>query len=137
LKYLLDTNILSEPMNLTPNKDVMEKLKENAAEIATASPVWHELLYGAFKLPTSKKRKALETYLFDVILPDIPLFPYDSRAARWHAEERARLQAKGLTPAFVDGQVAAIAATNTLTLVTRNTSDYKQFRGLKIISWHT
>jgi tRNA(fMet)-specific endonuclease VapC len=137
LKYLLDTNILSEPMNLIPNKGVMQKLQENAAEIVTASPVWHELLYGTFKLPISKKRKALETYLFDVVLTDIPLLPYDTRAARWHAEERARLQAKGLTPAFVDGQIAAVAATNNLTLVTRNISDYKQFRGLKIVSWHT
>jgi tRNA(fMet)-specific endonuclease VapC len=65
------------------------------------------------------------------------LLPYDSRAARWHAEERARLQAKGLTPAFVDGQIAAVAATNNLTLVTRNVSDYKRFRGLKIVSWHS
>jgi tRNA(fMet)-specific endonuclease VapC len=137
LKFLLDTNILSEPMNLIPNKGVMQKLQENATEIATASPVWHELLYGTFKLPVSKKRKTLETYLFDVVLTDIPLLPYDSRAARWHAEERARLQAKGLTPAFVDGQIAAVVATNTLTLVTRNISDYKQFRGLKIVSWHT
>jgi tRNA(fMet)-specific endonuclease VapC len=124
-------------MNLIPNKGVMQKLQENAAEIVTASPVWHELLYGTFKLPISKKRKALETYLFDVVLTDIPLLPYDTRAARWHAEERARLQAKGLTPAFVDGQIAAVAATNNLTLVTRNISDYKQFRGLKIVSWHT
>jgi tRNA(fMet)-specific endonuclease VapC len=137
LKFLLDTNILSEPMKISPNKGVMQKLQENAGELAMASPVWHELLFGAFRLPVSKKRKALESYLFEVILTDIPLLTYDSRVARWHAEERARLQTKGLTPAFVDGQIAAITATNNLTLVTRNTFDFKQFRGLQIVSWHT
>lgn len=124
-------------MTLLPNTRVMKNLQTHASELATATLVWHELLYGAFRLPVSKKRKTLETYLFDVVLTDIPLLPYDTRAARWHAEERARLVAKGLTPPFVDGQIAAIAVTTNLTLVTRNVSDYKQFRGLKVVSWHS
>jgi tRNA(fMet)-specific endonuclease VapC len=137
LKYLLDTNILSEPVYPLPNVGVMQKLQTHASELATATLVWHELLYGAFKLPLSKKRKTLESYLFDVVLTDIPLLPYDAHAARWHAEERARLVIKGQTPPFADGQIAAIAATHHLTLVTRNLSDYKQFRGLKVVSWHS
>ena len=124
-------------MNLIPNKGVTQKLQEHIAEVVTASIVWHELLYGAFKLPVSKKRKTLETYLFDVVMADIPLLPYDLRAARWHAEERARLQTKGLTPPFVDGQIAGITAVNSLTLVTRNVSDFKSFRNLKVVSWHS
>jgi tRNA(fMet)-specific endonuclease VapC len=112
----------------------MQNLQAHASELVTATLVWHELLCGAFRLPISKKRKTLEAYLFDVVLTDISLLPYDTRAARWHAEERARLVAKGSTPPFVDGQIAAIAVTNSLTLVTRNLPDYKQFRGLKVVS---
>ena len=52
----------------------------------------------------------------------------DGEAALWHAEERARLTAQGRTPSYVDGQIAAIAKTNDLTLVTRNTSDFVRFR---------
>ena len=124
-------------MKVIPNQDVMEKLQENAGEIVTASPVWHELLYGVFKLPISKKRRILESYIFNVVLVNTPLLPYDSEAARWHAEERARLQTKGLTPPFVDGQIAGITAVNSLTLVTRNVSDFKSFRNLKVVSWHS
>ncbi len=58
-----------------------------------------------------------------VVQPHIPLLPYDETAATWHAEERTRLVTAGKTPAFVDGQIAAIAYTNNLTLVTNNTSD--------------
>ncbi len=38
----------------------------------------------------------------------------------------------GKTPAFVDGQIAAIAYTNQLILVTNNVSD---FQGLQIENW--
>ena len=49
------------------------------------------------------------------------ILPYDDGAAEWHARERARLSSKGLTPSFVDGQVAAITVVNGLILVTRKT----------------
>ncbi|RWX44305.1 hypothetical protein VT99_13302, partial [Candidatus Electrothrix marina] len=33
-----------------------------------------------------------EQYLNEVVLPHLPLFPYDQAAADWHAEERAVLK---------------------------------------------
>ena len=42
---------------------------------------------------------------------------------------------KGLTPAFADGQIAAIASTNNLILVTRNTSDFINFSDLLMENW--
>ena len=65
------------------------------------------------------------------------ILPYDDRAAEWHAKERVRLALKGLTPTFVDGQIAAISAVNGLILVTRNVNDFKQFLRLKVQNWHT
>ena len=41
----------------------------------------------------------------------------------------------GLTPAFADGQIAAIASTNQLILVTRNTKDFINFGDLTIENW--
>jgi tRNA(fMet)-specific endonuclease VapC len=64
------------------------------------------------------------------------ILPYDERAAEWHAKERARLTFLGQMPSFVDGQIAAIAKVNNLILVTRNTSDFKKFSGLKLENWH-
>jgi tRNA(fMet)-specific endonuclease VapC len=42
----------------------------------------------------------------------------------------------GRQPAFVDGQIAAIAKVNQLILVTRNTADYEGFSDLQIENWH-
>ncbi len=58
------------------------------------------------------------------------------KAARWHAAERARLEKVGKTPAFVDGQIAATAKVNGLTLVTRNVANYSLFEGLAVENWH-
>ena len=63
------------------------------------------------------------------------MLAYDEAAAQWHAAERARLSGLGRTPAFADGQIAAIAATQQLTLVTRNYGDYQMFAGLTVVDW--
>lgn len=136
LRYLLDTNVVSEPVRPKPNPPLLRSLREHQDEIATATVVWHELLFGCQRLPASKKRRKIETYLKKVVQPHIPLLPYDEIAATWHAEERTRLAAAGQTPAFADGQIAAIAYTNNLILVTNNTSDFQNFLNLKLENWH-
>jgi tRNA(fMet)-specific endonuclease VapC len=135
LKYLLDTNILSEAKRPQPNPKVMEKLQLFKQEIATATLVIHELLFGCFRLPKSKKRQDLEDYLKNVILAHIPLFDYDLKSAQWHAQQRARLAKMGKTPAFVDGQIASIAFVNNLVLVTNNVDDFLDFQGLVVENW--
>ena len=89
LAYLLDTNIISEPLRPVPNQQVLERLKQHQDEIALAAIVWHELLYGVYRLSPSARRSAIEQYLSQVIAPTIPVLPYDNQAAHWHASERA------------------------------------------------
>jgi len=136
MKYLLDTNVLSESVKTSPRKSVLKLTERHQHEIVTAAPVWHELFYGCQRLPVSRKREILETFLHDVLKPNMTILPYDERAAEWHAKERARLASMGQMPSFVDGQIAAIAKVNVLILVTRNTSDFKKFSGIKLENWH-
>ncbi len=64
LKFLLDTNVISEVNKKIPNPFVLEKLSLHQNEVATASTVIHELLYGCLHLPSeSAKRKYLEDYI--------------------------------------------------------------------------
>lgn len=133
--YLLDTNILSEPLMAHPNRRVLSMLERHQGSLVTAAPVWHELVFGCQRLPPSKKRSAIERYLDEVVSVTLPILPYDETAAAWHATERARLTAKGVIPAFVDGQIAAIAKQNDLILVTRNQKDFKPFKSLLVENW--
>ena len=133
--FLLDTNAISEPLRPNPNPGLLKRILDNEGQIAIASVVWHELLYGCRRLPESKRREVIEQYLFDVVLPTIPILPYDTRAAQWHAGERARLMRLGQSPSFADGQIAATAAVNDLILVTANTADFANFDSLLVENW--
>ena len=136
MRYLLDTNVLSEGVKSSPDEHVMAMLQRHEDDIVTAAPVWHELRYGCLRLPPSRKRELLEAYLEDVVWRNLDILPYDERAAGWHAAERARLASLGQKPPFVDGQIAAVARVNGLILVTRNTADFSMFEDLEVQNWH-
>lgn len=97
--------------------------------------MWHELVFGVWRMPPSKRRSALQDYLDGLASTELKLLPYDQRAAEWHGRERARLQALGTTPPFADSQIAAVAAVNDMTLVTNNTKDFMAFSGLRLVDW--
>ncbi len=136
-QYLLDTNILSEPLRPVPNPRVMESLVRFSSLTANATVVFHEMLYGCYRLPNSRKRQAIEAYLREEVEAKLILLPYDTEAAKWHASERARLVKLGKTPSYVDGQIAAIAVVNNLVLVTNNQADYADFQGIQLENWFT
>ena len=135
LKYLLDTNVVSEPLRPKPQHGVIRKLSRHEDEIAIPSIVWHELRYGAERLPPSRRCEAIVQYLDRVVLATMPILDYDHAAAEWHAKERARLVAQGAPPPFADGQIAAIAQVNELILITFNDADFRQFKNLRVLSW--
>jgi len=136
MRYLLDTNVLSEAIKTIPNKNVMTMVERHQDEIVTAAPVWHELQFGYQRLPQSRKREIIASFLNDILRRTMLILPYDKRAAEWHAKERARLSSRGVAPSFVDGQIASIAGVNDLILVTRNIVDFKRFSKLKLENWH-
>ncbi len=136
LRYLLDTNILSEPLRKTPDAHVIARIHDNDGALCTATLVWHELRFGALRLHEGQRRVQLLKYLDDVVVASLPLLPYDAAAASWHADARAALEKRGRTPPFVDGMIAAIAATNGLVLVTNNVADYRGFGDVDVVRWH-
>lgn len=81
----------------------------------------NELHFGVRRLARGKRRSSLEAFLEEVVRPTLPILPYDERAAEWHGEERARLERTGRMAPFVDGQIAAIAVTSGIPLVTART----------------
>lgn len=135
VRYLLDTNILSEPLVARPNPFVLDRIKENGRSLAIASITWQEVLYGMFLLPAGKRRDQIEDYLFRRIRPALPIIGFEERAAQWQAEQRARLRQAGRSPSYPDSQIAAIAAVNDLLLITRNVEDFADFQGLQIENW--
>lgn len=81
MRYLLDTNVLSEAIKSSPNKNVMTMAEKHQDEIVTAAPVCHELQFGCQRLPRSRKREIIDFFLNDVVRRTMLILPYDKRTA--------------------------------------------------------
>jgi tRNA(fMet)-specific endonuclease VapC len=121
-------------MRPSPRERVVQRIHRHQHQIAIASVVWHELWYGVRLLPQSQRRDDFEKYLSGFVAT-FEFLDYTRAAAEWHAFERVRLAARGEMSAFADGQIAAIAAVNNLTLVTFNIDHFNRFEGLRVESW--
>jgi tRNA(fMet)-specific endonuclease VapC len=135
IRYLLDTNVVSEPLKPGPNARVMQAMEQSAGAVAISASVWHELLRGALRMDEGRKKRYVLDYLDTVVSASIPVLPFDTAAAEWLARERVRLESQGQTRSFGDGLIAAVAATRGLILVTRNVKDFGGYAGLAVENW--
>ena len=135
MQYLLDTSVVSQPMRLRAPEVLLGRLARIEAVSALTTVSISEVRFGVLRLPIGQRRARYQSYLEGLLASKMPIFPFDLAAAEWHASERARLESMGLTPPFADGQIAAVAATRGLTLVTLNLRDFERFDGLAIESW--
>lgn len=137
MKYLLDTNLLSELTKPAPHPQVMGRLSASRLDCVTCSVVAFEMLYGIALLPQGGRKTQLQTQaaLWFSDHGGIPVLPYDIQAARWQALHDARLRGKGQTRPWRDAQIAATAASQDLVLVTRSTADFTPYDGLKLENW--
>ena len=123
--YLLDTNIISELMKQQPDKHVIAKIKEYERFCALSSTSWSELLYGINIMPAGKKRDFYFDTLVDKIQAEFDIIQYDNHAAWIQADIRSRLRENGTPVEFDDTQIASIAVSNGMILVTRNTKHFE------------
>ncbi|CUR33083.1 PIN domain-containing protein [Planktothrix tepida] len=77
-RFLLDTNIISEPLKLEPNPVIISRLQQYQEEVSIATVTWHELVFGCYRLPISKRRERIEQYLHEIVEPNIPILSYNS-----------------------------------------------------------
>ncbi|MBL1256142.1 MULTISPECIES: type II toxin-antitoxin system VapC family toxin [Methylocystis] len=124
---LLDTNIVSEFIKPTPNARVEAWLDSRPLEhFFLCTPVLAELRYGAALLAAGRRKKAFEES-FDRLEQEIfrgRILVFDLPSAHRYGVFRADRQRRGRSFAVVDIMIAAIASAHTMTLATRNTSDF-------------
>ena len=132
LKYLLDTNILTNPGKPEPDLRVLAMWTEHEAQLATTATCWNEAWFGCLRMPAGKRRKYVEDFLES--LSALPILPYTGEAARWLAAQQVRLEKMGLRPQIEDGQIAAVAHVNDLIVITDNVLHFKPFH-VAIENW--
>ena len=138
MKYLLDSNIVSEPSKPIQNEKVIKLIEKNRDNSAIAAISFFEMLHGVLVLPEGKRKKSLEEYLEKTVVPFYDFLSYDILAARIQAELSAKLQSIGKLTPYQDTQMASIAISKNLVLVTRNVKDFENIlkvSNLKIENW--
>jgi predicted nucleic acid-binding protein len=125
--FVLDTNVISEPLRPQPDPSVVRWLDAQPRESLFLTTInLAELMAGVEQLPTGKRRHDLELAFSRQILPLFAgrVLAFDERAAHAFAQVHARARSSGRPIAFADGAIAAIALVHRLSLATRNVDDF-------------
>jgi len=134
MKYLLDTNVISELQKSNCEQNVKSFITAlHWEDIFLSSITIGELCYGIEKLPNSKKKHDLSIWLYT----DLPEW-FKGRVVTLDTEiliEWGKLRAavKRTLPA-VDSLIAASAIVHHMFLVTRNTKDFDDIEGINLIN---
>ena len=131
--YLFDTDSISNLLKKKPS----EKLVENISRIDKSDQYIStitvgELAYGAFK---SNNSQFYLDYLNNTLLPAINVLGFDISAAFIYGKIRSDLSADGIIISDADMQIAAIAVSNNLVLITGNKKHFMHIPDLQIENW--
>lgn len=93
---------------------------------ADAAPEDAELRFGVAIMPAGARRDAVRAAIDALRREDFAgrILPFDSEAAAAYATLAASRRVAGRPVAQADAQIAAIAAANSMIVVTRNTGDF-------------
>ena len=125
VKWLLDTNVVSELSKPKPSESLVEWLEVNETGSAISAISIGEMIVGIGSLPEGKRRRSLEKslgYLREDYAGKILDFT-EGVAADW-GRLVAEARKQGRILAVLDSQIEATAMHFGLTIVTRNTRDF-------------
>lgn len=138
MSFLLDTNVLSEPLKERPSSRVLTWLAQvNEDRVFVSVVTITELRYGVERLARGKRRERLDGWLRKDLISRFEgrILPVDLRIAEACGGLMARSESMGRPLEARDGFIAATAEVHDLTLVTRNTSDFEPTLKALINPW--
>jgi tRNA(fMet)-specific endonuclease VapC len=130
ISFLLDTDICVLTLKRR-SPELLKKLKSYDGEIAVSDITLFELYFGAEKYADPYGRFAdIESFA-----SRLEILPFDTAAARQAGNIRATLKRSGSMIGAYDLQIAGIARSRGLVLVTRNLREFQRVEGLRIETW--
>ena len=126
--YMLDTNVISELMKPQPDRHVVAWVdaRDNESLFLSAITIG-ELMRGVAKLPSGARRTATEAIINDALIPQFAsrILPVTHQVMVTWATLTITCERAGRTLPAIDSMIAATALHHRLTLVTRNTRDFR------------
>jgi len=136
MRYLLDTNIISNIMKRQPSPALTAWMSERTdQDLFIASLTVAEIRRGILEKPAGKRRDQLDAWF---VGPEGPqslfagrVLPFDEKAGLVWARLMAEGKSKGRPRSALDTIIAAVAEVNECAVVTDNEKD---FVGIKIVN---
>ena len=131
--YLFDTDVITNLLKKMPSPTLIRRLENlrHDDQFITVVTV-AEIIYGAAK---SHRPEYHLKNLEEILLPTVSVLDFDIRAAYIAGNIRAHLEKTGMLIAWADIQIAAIAMTHDMTLITGNLKHFSRISGLKVENW--
>jgi tRNA(fMet)-specific endonuclease VapC len=130
MRYLLDTNIVSELVH-DPNGPVAERIADlGVAAVCTSIIVAAELRYGAVKKESPKLTARIEA-----LLAALEVLPLEPPSDVLYGNIRAELEKAGTPIGANDLLIAAQAKALGYTVVTDNVGEFSRVEGLAVENW--
>lgn len=130
MRYLLDTNIVSDLVRNPQGRVSQHIRKVGEAKVCTSIIVAAELRYGA-----SKKGSPLLSAQLEVVLGALEVLPFEAPADVAYGELRARLEQTGRPIGANDLLIAAQSLALGFTIVTDNEKEFDRVKGLPSDNW--
>lgn len=135
--YLFDTDVLSALAKKRRPEGLMKRLAATpvAAQFTSAVNA-AEIYHGLCRLGAESGAGARLLDFFEgQVFPRLTILPFDRAEARTYGRIRAALERKGRPRFEADLQIAAVALTRRLTVVTGNVRHFEGIPGLKVENW--
>lgn len=138
MRYLLDTNVLSELVRPTPDARVVAWVEaQSPLELCLSVLTLGELTKGVGTLAAGRRRAALERWVAVELAGQFRgrVLPISDVIAVAWGGFAARARQTGRTLPVIDGLLLATAQVHDLTLVTRNTADCAELGVTVVNPW--
>src|SRR5579862_566562 len=125
---ILDTNVISELMKVSPSEEVLEWIdQQEVTQLFVTTITIAEISYGIHALPKGKKRQLIETAFHNAIKDAFNhrLLEFTEHAAYIYGKIMGERKKLGRPLSILDGQIAAIALIEKACLATRNVRDFE------------
>lgn len=129
MKYLLDTDVISQRLKPIPNARVMAWMQQvDVRDLYLSSMTLFEIRTGIESMDPGKKRNAIDRWLVQDLLPVFQdrILPVDAAVANECGLLVARSIQAGHTPGVEDALIAATAIVHRLELATLNRKHFEK-----------
>jgi tRNA(fMet)-specific endonuclease VapC len=130
MRYLLDTNVVSDMVRSPAGSATKQLARVGQSQIGISIIVASELRYGLLRLSSFERARRTHD-----LLGRLSVIPFDTPADMYYAEIRATLEMAGTPIGRNDTLIAAHALALDCTLVTNNEREFRRVPGLAVENW--